>query len=127
LEKSTQTAYQFTSCTSILGHTLRWDNLQEELAHNLKTEQDYTISKRMFRLDRFGNGLHEKRNGKRSSITKIIDGETNSAFAEMATPKIEDNLFYSAIKLMPDLFPESIKRFNSQVYGHNQRQTDSAV
>jgi hypothetical protein len=23
-------------------HTLRWDNLQEELAHNLKTEQDYT-------------------------------------------------------------------------------------
>jgi uncharacterized protein (DUF885 family) len=23
-------------------------------------------------------------------------------FAEMATPKIEDNLFYSAIKLMPD-------------------------
>jgi uncharacterized protein (DUF885 family) len=48
-------------------------------------------------------------------------------FAEMATPKIEDNLFYSAIKLMPDSFPESIKRFNSQVYGHHQRQTDSGI
>jgi uncharacterized protein (DUF885 family) len=38
---------------------------------------------------------------------------------QMATPKIEDNLFYSAIKLMPDSFPESIKRFNSQVYCHH--------
>jgi hypothetical protein len=67
-------------------------------------------------LDRFGNGLHEKkRNGKgvvlpKSLTVKLIpicrDGDT----------KIEDNLFYSAIKLMPDSFPESIKRFNSQVY-----------
>jgi hypothetical protein len=70
-------------------------------------------------LDRFGNGIHEKRNGKKGSITTLIDGKTNS-FAEMATPKIEDNLFYSAIKLMPDSFPESIKRFNSQVYCHHQ-------
>jgi uncharacterized protein (DUF885 family) len=63
---------------------------------------------------------------KEGSITKSIDGKTNS-LQQMATPKIEDNLFYSAIKLMPDSFPESIKRFNSQVYGHHQRQTDSSI
>ena len=31
-------------------------------------------------------------------------------FAEMPTPKIEDNLFYSAIKLMPNTFSEAIKK-----------------
>jgi hypothetical protein len=28
----------------------------------------------------------------------------------MATPNIEDNLFYSAIKIMPDSFSEKLKK-----------------
>jgi hypothetical protein len=66
----------------------------------------------------------KKRNGKRSSITKSLTVKLIPQFRDGDT-KIEDNLFYSAIKLMPDSFPESIKkRFNSQVYGNDQ-QTDS--
>jgi hypothetical protein len=38
------------------------------------------------------------------------DSETNSAICRDGDTKIEDNLFYSAIKLMPDSFPESIKK-----------------
>jgi hypothetical protein len=38
----------------------------------------------------------------------------------MATPNIEDNLFYSAIKIMPASFSDATKkRFNSKVY-HDQ-------
>jgi hypothetical protein len=53
--------------------------------------------------------MKKKRNGKRSSITKSLTVKLIPQFAEMAT-QIEDNLFYSAIKLMPDSFPESIKK-----------------
>jgi hypothetical protein len=56
-----------------------------------------------------------KRNGK-GGITKSLTVKLIPQFADGDT-KIEDNLFYSAIKLMPDSFPESIKRFN-QVYHH---------
>jgi uncharacterized protein (DUF885 family) len=37
-------------------------------------------------------------------------------FAEMATPNIQDNLFYSAIKLMPASFPESMKEDLTKKY-----------
>jgi hypothetical protein len=38
----------------------------------------------------------------------------------MATPNIEDNLFYSAIKIMPASFLMQQKRFNSKVYRNDQ-------
>jgi hypothetical protein len=40
-------------------------------------------------------------------------------FDEMATPNIEDNLFYSAIKIMP-ASSDATKRFNSKVYRNDQ-------
>jgi uncharacterized protein (DUF885 family) len=39
------------------------------------------------------------------SLTKMIP-----QFDEMATPNIEDNLFYSAIKMMPDTTEQKLKK-----------------
>ncbi|MFV8360468.1 DUF885 domain-containing protein [Flavobacterium sp. LS1P3] len=82
-------------------------------AQPFKTEKDYTNF--LKRMDKYAVWIDsamvymKKGLDKGVVLPKSLTVKLIPQFAEMATPNIEDNLFYSAIKLMPASFPDSIK------------------
>ncbi|TDE01100.1 DUF885 domain-containing protein [Flavobacterium sandaracinum] len=82
-------------------------------AQPFKTEEDYKNF--LKRMDKYAVWIDsamvymKKGLDKGVVLPKSLTVKLIPQFAEMATPNIEDNLFYSAIKLMPASFPESIK------------------
>ncbi|MGO4822537.1 MULTISPECIES: DUF885 domain-containing protein [unclassified Flavobacterium] len=78
-----------------------------------KTEKDYTNF--LKRLDLYSvwidSAMVYMRKGisKGAVLPKSLTEKVIPQFAEMATPNIEDNLFYSAIKIMPADFSDAIK------------------
>ena len=82
-------------------------------AQPFKTEKDYTNF--LKRMDKYAVWIDsamvymKKGMAKGVVLPKSLTVKLIPQFAEMATPNIEDNLFYSAIKLMPASFPDSIK------------------
>ena len=82
-------------------------------AQPFKTEKDYTNF--LKRMDKYAVWIDsamvymKKGLAKGVVLPKSLTVKLIPQFAEMATPNIEDNLFYSAIKLMPASFPDSIK------------------
>ena len=83
-------------------------------AQPFKTEQDYANF--LKRMDKYSVWIDsamvymKKGMAKGVVLPKALTVKLIPQFAEMATPSIEDNLFYSSIKLMPASFPESIKK-----------------
>ncbi|WP_338646460.1 DUF885 domain-containing protein [Flavobacterium sp. KS-LB2] len=83
-------------------------------AQPFKTEKDYTNF--LKRMDKYAVWIDsamvymKKGMTKGVVLPKALTVKLIPQFAEMATPNIEDNLFYSSIKLMPESFPESIKK-----------------
>ncbi|MFV8441109.1 DUF885 domain-containing protein [Flavobacterium sp. LB2P44] len=82
-------------------------------AQPFKTEKDYTNF--LKRMDKYAvwidSAMVYMKKGLEQGVVlpKALTLKLIPQFAEMATPKIEDNLFYSAIKLMPASFPEGVK------------------
>ncbi|MFV8322190.1 DUF885 domain-containing protein [Flavobacterium sp. LS2R12] len=82
-------------------------------AQPFKTEKDYTNF--LKRMDKYAVWIDsamvymKKGLDKGVVLPKSLTVKLIPQFAEMATPNIEDNLFYSAIKLMPASFSDSIK------------------
>ncbi|MDD2674120.1 MAG: DUF885 domain-containing protein [Flavobacterium sp.] len=82
-------------------------------AQPFKTEKDYTNF--LKRMDKYAVWIDsamvymKKGIAKGVVLPKSLTVKLIPQFAEMATPNIEDNLFYSSIKLMPASFPDSIK------------------
>ncbi|MGO4904738.1 DUF885 domain-containing protein [Flavobacterium sp. W20_MBD1_R3] len=82
-------------------------------AQPFKTEKDYTNF--LKRMDKYAVWIDsamvymKKGIAKGVVLPKSLTVKLVPQFAEMATPNIQDNLFYSAIKLMPASFPDSIK------------------
>ncbi|MBG6062229.1 uncharacterized protein (DUF885 family) [Flavobacterium sp. CG_9.1] len=82
-------------------------------AQPFKTEEDYTNF--LQRMDKYAVWIDsamvymKKGLDKGVVLPKSLTVKLIPQFAEMATPNIEDNLFYSSIKLMPASFPDSIK------------------
>lgn len=78
-----------------------------------KTEKDYTNF--LERMDKYAVWIDSAMVYMKKGITKgivlprALTLKLIPQFSEMATPKIEDNLFYSSIKLMPASFPDGIK------------------
>ena len=78
-----------------------------------KTEKDYTNF--LKRLDLYSvwidSAMVYMRKGisKGAVLPKSLTEKVIPQFAEMATPNIEDNLFYSAIKIMPTDFSDATK------------------
>jgi len=78
-----------------------------------KTEKDYTNF--LKRLDLYSvwidSAIVYMRKGiaKGAVLPKSLTEKVIPQFAEMATPNIEDNLFYSAIKIMPADFSDATK------------------
>ncbi len=83
-------------------------------AQPFKTEQDYTNF--LKRMDKYAVWIDsamvylKKGLDKGVVLPKALTVKLIPQFAEMETSNIEDNLFYSSIKLMPASFPESIKK-----------------
>ena len=83
-------------------------------AQPFKTEKDYTNF--LKRMDKYAVWIDsamvymKKGMAKGVVLPKSLTTKLIPQFAAMATPNIEDNLFYSAIKVMPASFPESIKK-----------------
>lgn len=83
-------------------------------AQPFKTEQDYANF--LKRMDKYSVWIDsamvymKKGIAKGVVLPKSLTVKLIPQFANMATPNIEDNLFYSSIKLMPASFPESIKK-----------------
>lgn len=83
-------------------------------AQPFKTEKDYTDF--LKRMDKYSVWIDsamvymKKGIAKGVVLPKALTLKVIPQFAEMATPKIEDNLFYSAIKLMPSSFSEDVKK-----------------
>lgn len=83
-------------------------------AQPFKTEQDYANF--LKRMDKYSVWIDsamvymKKGMAKGVVLPKSLTVKLIPQFAKMATPNIEDNLFYSSIKLMPTSFPESIKK-----------------
>jgi uncharacterized protein (DUF885 family) len=83
-------------------------------AQPFKTEKDYTNF--LKRMDKYSvwidSAMVYMKKGIKQGIVipKALTVKLIPQFAEMATPKIEDNLFYSAIKLMPDTFSDAVKK-----------------
>ncbi|MGO4817793.1 DUF885 domain-containing protein [Flavobacterium sp. W22_SRS_FP1] len=79
-----------------------------------KTEKDYTNF--LTRMDKYSiwidSALVYMKKGieKGSVLPKSLTEKVIPQFAEMATPNIEDNLFYSSIKLMPATFSDEVKK-----------------
>lgn len=79
-----------------------------------KTEKDYTNF--LKRMDLYSvwidSALVYMKKGieKGAVLPKSLTEKVIPQFAEMATPKIEDNLFYSAIKIMPAEFSDATKK-----------------
>ncbi|RTY81795.1 DUF885 domain-containing protein [Flavobacterium sp. ZB4P23] len=82
-------------------------------AQPFKTEQDYTNF--LKRMDKYAVWIDsamvymKKGMAKGVVLPKSLTVKLIPQFAEMATPKIEDNLFYSSIILLPTTFPDRIK------------------
>ena len=83
-------------------------------AQPFKTEKDYTNF--LKRMDKYSVWIDsamvymKKGMAKGIVLPKALTEKIIPQFAEMATPKIEDNLFYSAIKLMPASFSDDVKK-----------------
>ena len=83
-------------------------------AQPFKTEKDYAHF--LKRLDIYSVWIDsamvymKKGIAKGVVLPKELTEKLIPQFAEMPTPKIEDNLFYSSIKLMPDTFSEETKK-----------------
>ncbi|SDX03000.1 DUF885 domain-containing protein [Flavobacterium degerlachei] len=79
-----------------------------------KTEKDYTNF--LKRMDTYSVWIDSAmvymkkgiENG--AVLPKSLTEKVIPQFAEMATPNIEDNLFYSSIKLMPATFSDQVKK-----------------
>lgn len=79
-----------------------------------KTEKDYRdflkrIEKYSFWID---SAIVYMKKGIQKGVVlpKALTEKVIPQFAEMPTPKIEDNLFYSSIKLMPAAFSDEVKK-----------------
>ena len=83
-------------------------------AQPFKTEKDYTDF--LKRLDKYSfwidSAMVYMKKGIEKGIVlpKALTEKVITQFAEMPTPKIEDNLFYSSIKLMPATFSDVVKK-----------------
>ena len=83
-------------------------------AQPFKTEKDYANF--LKRLDSYSVWIDsamvymKKGIAKGVVLPKALTEKLIPQFAEMPTPKIEDNLFYSSIKLMPASFSEETKK-----------------
>lgn len=83
-------------------------------AQPFKTEKDYTNF--LKRMDKYSvwidSAMVYMKKGIKQGIVipKALTIQLIPQFAEMANPKIEDNLFYSAIKLMPPTFSDAVKK-----------------
>jgi uncharacterized protein (DUF885 family) len=79
-----------------------------------KTEKDYANF--LKRMDKYSVWIDsamvymKKGMAKGIVLPKALTEKIIPQFAEMATPKVEDNLFYSAIKLMPASFSDNVKK-----------------
>lgn len=79
-----------------------------------KTEKDYTNF--LKRMDTYSVWIDsamvymKKGIEKGAVLPKSLTEKVIPQFAEMATPNIEDNLFYSSIKLMPATFSDQVKK-----------------
>lgn len=82
-------------------------------AQPFKTEKDYTNF--LKRMDQYAVWIDSAMVYMKKGISKgvvlprALTQKLIPQFSEMATPSIEDNLFYSSIKLMPASFPDSMK------------------
>ena len=89
-------------------------------AQPFKTEKDYTNF--LIRMDKYSVWIDsamvymKKGLDKGVVLPKALTVKLIPQFAEMATPNIQDNLFYSAIKLMPASFPENMKEDLTEKY-----------
>ncbi len=83
-------------------------------AQPFKTQKDYTNF--LTRLDKYSVWIdstivYMKKGIKEGVVLpKALTEKLIPQFAEIPTPKIEDNLYYSAIKLMPETFSEEVKK-----------------
>ena len=83
-------------------------------AQPFKTEKDYANF--LTRMDKYSvwidSAMVYMRKGIKQGIVipKALTVKLIPQFEEMATSKIEDNLFYSAIKLMPASFSDAVKK-----------------
>jgi uncharacterized protein (DUF885 family) len=64
--------------------------------------------------------VYMKRNRKGVVLPKALTVKMIPQFADMPTATIEDNLFYSSIKLMPSTFLKKQEGFNCKIYCNNQ-------
>ncbi|MEC5164944.1 uncharacterized protein (DUF885 family) [Flavobacterium sp. PL11] len=89
-------------------------------AQPFKTEKDYANF--LSRMDKYAVWIDsamvymKKGLDKGVVLPRALTVRLIPQFAEMATPNIQDNLFYSAIKLMPASFPESMKEDLTKKY-----------
>lgn len=83
-------------------------------AQPFKTEKDYANF--LKRMDKYSVWIDSAMVYMKKGITKgvvlpkALTEKLIPQFAEMPTPKIEDNLFYSSIKLMPATFSDAVKK-----------------
>lgn len=83
-------------------------------AQPFKTEKDYANF--LKRMDTYSVWIDsaivylKKGMAKGVVLPKALTEKVIPQFAEMPTPNIEDNLFYSAIKIMPASFSEAVKK-----------------
>ena len=83
-------------------------------AQPFKTEKDYTNF--LKRMDLYSVWIDsamvymKKGIAKKAVLPKSLTLKLIPQFDQMATPNIEDNLFYSAIKIMPDSFSDETKK-----------------
>jgi uncharacterized protein (DUF885 family) len=83
-------------------------------AQPFKTEKDYINF--LKRMDAYAVWIDsamvymKKGMAKGMVLPKALTLKVIPQFAEMPTPKVEDNLFYSSIKLMPKTFSDAVKK-----------------
>jgi uncharacterized protein (DUF885 family) len=83
-------------------------------AQPFKTEKDYRNF--LKRIETYSVWIDsamvymKKGMAQKAVLPKALTEKVIPQFAEFETPKVEDNLFYSAIKLMPASFPEGVKK-----------------
>jgi len=83
-------------------------------AQPFKTEKDYTNF--LARLDKYtvwiDSAIVYMKKGIKEGVVlpKALTEKLIPQFAEIPTPKIEDNLYYSAIKIMPATFSDEVKK-----------------
>jgi uncharacterized protein (DUF885 family) len=89
-------------------------------AQPFKTEKDYNNF--LKRMDLYSVWIDsamvymKKGIEKKAVLPKSLTAKMIPQFDQMATPNIEDNLFYSAIKIMPDTFSEETKKELTKKY-----------